>query len=502
MAIFECVKYICTDNLKLFIMKKILLSLLLFSSLNLFAQEYVTGLEFSKDKYEEVTETVPLVTRSLTSIPSNYSLKAFSPTPGNQGSQPSCVGWASGYGARTIANAIKNGWQNNTALINQNTYSPSFVYNLIKAKGDDNCTKGSYIADAMQLLNTYGVLTLKDFTYNAANCRTVPTNYGLEKAKQNTILTYERLAKWDNPVNLVGKVKKAIANQNPVVIGMQVSSTFYRVKGVWNGEHSGNVGGHAMVVVGYDDNKYGGAFEILNSWGTAWGNSGYIWVSYDAFKNNTKTAYVLVDKSKPVVNDNNDDVVVTNTTTGLSGELNLRLSNGSFMNPILSDEASRNFNVVKAVKTTYRIDKSYTSGTQFRIYLKSKQRGYVYLIGYGSGDKSVSKLYPFENFSDYFNYTNSEIALPNEDYFIEFDSTPGRDILCVLYSKEKLDINKIVSTIKYGSEDFVSRVKKALQTKMFKGSDIRFEQNKISFATKNSSSNASVVPIFIEMNHQ
>ena len=39
----------------------------------------------------------------------------------------------------------------------------------------------------------------------------------------------------------------------------------------------------------------------------------------------------------------------------------------------------------------------------------------------GSGDSSVSKLYPFDNFSDYFNYTNSEIALPNEDYFIEFD---------------------------------------------------------------------------------
>lgn len=484
-------------------MKKILLSVLLLVSISLHAQEYVTGLEFSKEKYEEVTETVPLVTRSLTSIPSNYSLKSFSPTPGNQGSQPSCVGWASGYGARTIANAIKNGWKDNTSLINQNTYSPSFVYNLIKMKGDDNCTKGSYIADAMKLLNSYGILSLKDFTYNAANCKVVPTEYGLELAKKNTILTYERLAKWDNPVNLVGKVKKAIANQNPVVIGMQVSSSFYKVKGAWSGAHSGGLGGHAMVVVGYDDNKYGGAFEILNSWGTNWGNNGFIWVTYDAFKENTKTAYVLVDKSKPdVKDDDNDDVVVTNNSNGLSGELNLRLSNGGYMNPILSDEATRNFNVVKAVKTTYRIDKSYTSGTQFRIYLKSKQKGYVYLIGYGSGDKSVSKLYPFENFSDYFNYTNSEIALPNEDYFIEFDATPGRDILCVLYSKEKLDINKIVSSIKNGSEDFVSRVKKSLQAKIFNGSDIRFEKNKISFTTKNNSSNASVVPIFIEMNHQ
>ena len=480
-----------------------------FLSSTLSAQQYVTGLEFSQKKYEDVTETIPLITRSVTSVPRNYSIKAYSPTPGNQGQQPSCVGWASGYGARTIANAIKNGWANNTSKINQNTYSPAFVYNLIKFKGDNNCKKGSYIADAMKLLNQFGILELKDFTYNSKDCVKNPSTYGLQKAKNNTILTYERLAKWDNPYNLVGKVKKAIANKNPVVIGMQVSSTFFKAKGAWSGVHNTKPGGHAMVVVGYDDDKYGGSFELLNSWGTNWGNNGYIWVRYADFKKNTKTAYVLIDKSsKPKVivspddnDDNNDDVVVTNSNT-LAGEMTLRLSNGNNMTPILAKGASRNFNIVKASGTTYRMDKSYSSGTQFRIYLKSKQKGYVYLIGYGSADKSVNKLYPFEKFSDYFSYVNSEIALPNEDYFIEFDNKPGRDVLCVLYSKEKLDINKIVNSAKYGSGDFVSRVKKALQYKMYKGADIKFDSNKIAFATKASNSNAKVVPIFIEMNHQ
>jgi len=479
-------------------MKRVCLILcVVFLSVSLYSQEYVTGLNFSKDKYEEITESVPLVTRSITSIPRKFSIKAYSPTPGNQGRQPSCVGWASGYGARTISNAIKNNWENNTTKINQNTYSPAFVYNLIKFKGDDNCKRGSYIADAMKLLNTYGVLPLKDFAYNAANCKSKPSEYGLKIAKKNTILSYERLARWDNPDNLVGKVKKAIANKNPVVIGMQVSSTFYKAKGAWVGTHTGKPGGHAMVVIGYDDDKYGGAFEILNSWGTNWGNNGFIWVRYADFKANTKTAYVLIDKTKKKENININD-----NYAGVSGELTLKLSNGNNMVATLSKDASRNFNIVKAVKTTYRIDKNYTSGTQFRIYLKSKQKGYVYLIGYGSSDKSVNKLYPFEKFSDYFNYTDSEIALPNEDYFIEFDSNPGRDILCVLYSKEKLDIDKIVRSAKYGSGDFVSRVKKALQYKMYKGTDIAFQDNKIAFATKSSNSSAKVVPIFIEMNHQ
>ncbi len=483
-------------------MKKFSLTffLILFSSA-ICSQEYFTGLDFNKEKYESVTETVPLITRSVTSVPKNYSIKAFAPTPGNQGRQPSCVGWASGYGARTIAYAIKNDWKYNSTKINQNTFSPAFVYNLIKFKGDVNCKKGSYIADAMKLLNTNGILQLKDFSYNATNCASKPSSNGLQKAKQNTILTYERLAKWDNPYNLVGKVKKAIANKNPVVIGMQIYSTFYKAKGVWPGPNgTKRLGGHAMVVVGYDDYKYGGAFEILNSWGTKWGNSGYMWVKYSDFKLQTKTAYVLIDNTKKPKVDVNTNV--TTKYNALAGEMTLRLSNGSNMQPTLSNNASRNFNIVKATGTTYRIDKSYTSGTQFRIYLKSKQKGYVYLIGYGSGDKSVSKLYPFDKFSDYFSYTNSEIALPNEDYFIEFDSKPGRDILCVLYSKEKLDINKVVSTVKNGSGDFVSRVKKALQYKMFIGSDIKFEKNTIAFTTKATSSNAKVVPIFIEMNHQ
>ena len=38
-----------------------------------------------------------------------------------------------------------------------------------------------------------------------------------------------------------------------------------------------------VFVIAYNDDMYGGAFQILNSYGTAWGNNGKIWIRYNDF---------------------------------------------------------------------------------------------------------------------------------------------------------------------------------------------------------------------------
>lgn len=45
--------------------------------------------------------------------------------------------------------------------------------------------------------------------------------------------------------------------------------------GICTGTHCG---GHAMVITGYDDTR--AAYRVLNSWGTDWGDNGYIWWDY------------------------------------------------------------------------------------------------------------------------------------------------------------------------------------------------------------------------------
>ena len=206
-------------------MKKLItfLCIALFALFQTYGQdEFGFGLEFDENLYEEVPQSVPLVTRSFTKLPSSYSLKAYAPTPRSQGRQGSCVGWATAFGARTISNAIKNGWENQTYKINQNVFSPSYVYNQIRV--NDKC-QGAYIESAMKFINSDGVAKLSDFSYDEKNCTKTASSNVQTKAKENKIVSFEKLARWNNPVNLVGKVKKAISEKNPVVIGLFNFST-------------------------------------------------------------------------------------------------------------------------------------------------------------------------------------------------------------------------------------------------------------------------------------
>ena len=155
---------------------------LLYTTINAQEQRFGTGLKFDESLYNEIPQSVPLVTRSFTVLPKAYSIKGYAPTPGNQRSQGSCVGWASAYGARTIANAVKNNWKHNTAKINQNTFSPAFVYNQIRY--NEKC-QGAFIENAMKLMNSYGAAKMSDFTYDYTTCLKTPNTYVYNKAKNH-----------------------------------------------------------------------------------------------------------------------------------------------------------------------------------------------------------------------------------------------------------------------------------------------------------------------------
>lgn len=80
----------------------------------------------------------------------------------------------------------------------------------------------------------------------------------------------------------VDALKKALCEYGPLAVAVEVTSAFQAYKsGVFNENSTGNVN-HGVTLVGWDDAKK--AWRIKNSWGTAWGESGFMWITYSSNK--------------------------------------------------------------------------------------------------------------------------------------------------------------------------------------------------------------------------
>lgn len=229
-------------------------------------------------------------------LPRNVDLSNNFPIPGNQGQQGSCVGWATAYALKSYQERMEEGWSLNAR---EHLFSPAFIYNQING-GRNN---GSSIKKALELIIDKGAATLATMPYNQYDYTTQPNPTSFQEAAN---FKAQSLKRADSTLT----IKKSLANRQPVVVGISVYNSLMQLKGsnaVYNSADGELQGGHAVTIVGYDDDKFGGAFKIINSWGTDWGDEGYFWLPYQ-FANSVhpgyngrpqkvlKYAYVLKDK--------------------------------------------------------------------------------------------------------------------------------------------------------------------------------------------------------------
>ncbi|NIF05192.1 C1 family peptidase [Chryseobacterium sp. Tr-659] len=207
-------------------------------------------------------------------LPANYSI-AGAPI-GDQGGEGSCVAWATAYAA---ASSLQHNF--NGVAFPDAKRSPEYVFNQIKLSND---CQGSYISSALNLIKSQGVCSWDEMPYTDAGCTTQPSFLQTALAKNYKFTNWGVV----NNTDLNG-VKNLISMDLPVIIAVTVDSNFDNMGGllglgdwIWK-SHGGTVrGGHAVTVIGYDDNKQ--AFKVQNSWGTGWGVNGYFWIDYNFFK--------------------------------------------------------------------------------------------------------------------------------------------------------------------------------------------------------------------------
>jgi len=231
---------------------------------------------------KEVKEVLPLQGAPKAAAVDAVDLSSQMPPVGDQGAQGSCVGWAFGYYHKTHTEWIEHGWNVNQT---SHQYSPAFIYNQING-GDD---EGAYFSDAADLICSQGDANMSLCPYDDGDYTTWPS----ETAYSYAIPFRGNQAYWIDVSNSSGlqAIKQRLNNGNTTVLGIYIWSNFDNIGNYSNtycvaDRYGNNRGGHAVTIVGYDDNRSthdgNGAFKLINSWGTGWGASGYFWMSYVA----------------------------------------------------------------------------------------------------------------------------------------------------------------------------------------------------------------------------
>ncbi|MBU45224.1 MAG: hypothetical protein CMN76_18575 [Spirochaetaceae bacterium] len=229
-------------------------------------------------------------------LPSSVDLSSRMPPVGNQGRQGSCVAWAVAYAAKSYQEHVERNWQYDSPVrggSGQRVFSPAYVYNQING-GRDN---GSVIDDAMRVAVQQGIAPWAAMPYNEGDYRRQPSSGARQQAQSFKAKSFKRI-----PYHNLDAVKAELSSGNPVVFGVPVDDAFYNLRAgqVYDRKGGQNYGGHAMTLVGYDDNKRSpngdvGAFKLINSWGTQWGDRGYGWISYRMWKQLNPYIMVMYD---------------------------------------------------------------------------------------------------------------------------------------------------------------------------------------------------------------
>ncbi|GIP59349.1 C1 family peptidase [Paenibacillus sp. FSL W8-0186] len=200
------------------------------------------------------------------SIPRQFVVENITPVR-DQGPDGTCVGFACAVGMKESQEQKEH-----------NKYielSPRYLYQKCKEIDGIPEANGTYIRVAMEILYHIGVCEEIFWPYH-------PTQIGRpmpgadENAKNYKVKSYCNMGK------SLDTMKRSLVVNGPFVIGVTVYDNWRNPEVGKTGKiplPSGNIlGGHALCVVGYDDDTQ--MFKFKNSWGDKWGDRGFGYLPY------------------------------------------------------------------------------------------------------------------------------------------------------------------------------------------------------------------------------
>lgn len=219
-------------------------------------------------------------------VPERFLLKEFPVR--DQGRYGTCVGQA--------ASGVKD-WQERKNYRREVLTSPLFVYSECKKLDGIPDQEGTYPRVAFKVLKNAGICKEGTFPYSLMKDKQPPgtTERAKDEAKEFVIGAYAK-------VQTLAEIKQALMRDGPVMGALMVVSNFIEPEpgGFIPMPEGFMMGGHAVVVTGWDDNlkhtykrpfmgktTFQGFLRVRNSWGARWGDNGYCWIPYEFFNGRT-----------------------------------------------------------------------------------------------------------------------------------------------------------------------------------------------------------------------
>jgi C1A family cysteine protease len=225
------------------------------------------------------------VSRSQQAIP-KVDLRPLCPPVYNQGNVGSCT-----------ANALAAAYQFDQT---KEHFMPSRLFIYYEERVLENTVhadEGAEISSGIKVLKNKGVCPETHATASATASSVDMTWPYIEKkfdvqpnkacydfASKHTIKSYHRVTQ------SIPQLRQSLIKGFPVVFGFKVYSSFEGKEVEKTGilkmpkKEEQMCGGHAVLIVGYDDTMeiegVKGAFIVRNSWGDSWGDKGYFYMPY------------------------------------------------------------------------------------------------------------------------------------------------------------------------------------------------------------------------------
>jgi hypothetical protein len=467
-------------------------------------QRHGTGLRFDDTAHRRV-KTLPTYSGAkYTNLPLKTSLRMHCPVPGEQGVTNTCVGWAAGYGALTICRAI-NGNRTDNDSIERIANSALYVYNKIKPQNSVDCNDGATLPNALEMLKSEGDCLEVNFKNDVANCNTQPNAQLNKEASLFKIKDYASVFDIDDSEeSRIQKTCELLAAKNPVLIGIELTPSFFNIQDgqkQWTPSKEDRMmnSGHAMVVVGYDLRFK--TFEVMNSWGSRWGDKGFINISFDAFRRFVKYGYMILNDDKTLKAGMPSKT--PQTVSDLTGEFVFRYPTGTVSglnggDSTIFEEAKVKYNPIEKRYETIRKDWK-VGESVFQLLARNVPKGqYIYIFSV-DGLGKLTTHYPLST-NDFVNFMpspNAEIVLPSLEDALML-STKGADNLCILFTDKAIsDFDKRLMQLEKTGGQFKDKLKTAFGDVLIDDNLIQYERTQMVFKSPLNSEKKRVVPIVL-----